>query len=218
MKSINLLLVLCLGLAFCPGVRGQLISIQGVVGHGSGPLFGTNDTFSIEINLNGPGAPWFNPGAFLFAGSTGKLIFKGETYNFDSTLSYVGGYTSANVTQGAGNVTGMDFNLVFSGSPIGRIHGELYSLYPDNQQITDSGGVLLPGIPLTEFGPNPWNVIDLGHFGSDGSYTWQVTSYSAVPEPSTFAAGMLLLGGCAGNLLRRNRQRKAGRRGQAANI
>ena len=147
-------------------------------------------------------------------GSTGKLIFNGQTYNFDSTLSYVGGYTSANVTQGGGNVTGMDFNLVFSGSPIGRIHGELYALYPDNPQITDSGGILLPGIPLTEFVSNPWNVIDLGHFGSDGSYTWHVSSYSDVPEPSTFVAGVLLLGGCAGNLLRRSRQRKS----QAAGV
>jgi hypothetical protein len=165
----------------------QTIEIKGRIDYSSGELFSTGDIFTAAFDLSATQIPSFSPGRFLL--KAGDLNLSHNSDSFLVPNVYAAGYTSDNVTFGDGNITGIEFDFQSATSPIQRFHGELYSLFPQNGQITDSAGMILRDIPVNSLVTNPWAFIDT----STGSYYWKPISYSLVstpispvPEPSAY--------------------------------
>jgi hypothetical protein len=177
--SFSILRVFLAALAFVAAhpAPAEFIAVQGRIQSASGGLFAIGDTFTAIFDLSSNANPSLSPGRFALTAGPLQLYHGSTSYIVPNT--YAMGYTSANVTNNTGNITGIDFNFESTTSVIRRFHGELYSLYPQNPQTTNSQGMILGNVPVSSWVSNPWAFIDT----AGSSYNWMPIGYSLNSAP-----------------------------------
>lgn len=176
-SSVIRILLATLAFAEAQVASAEFIAVQGRIQSASGGLFAVGDTFTAIFDLSASTNPSQSPGRFALTAGALHLYHGSTSYIVPN--NYAAGYTSANVTNNTGNITGIEFDFQSTTSVISRFHGELYSLYPQNPQTTDSQGMILGNVPVSSWVTNPWAFIDT----AGSSYNWMPIGYSLNSAP-----------------------------------
>src|SRR5882724_5959776 len=180
-------------------LSAQVITIDG---HFTSPsnssLFIPGENVEISIKYPStlvdfaPGPPIFGgPGYFEYRGESATIKYGSTSYTTNSSdliriISFTSAYSDPIGTADPGRLTGIAVSVETNAAPFSYAEFELLNdqFFP----VTYPNGLLLPGLPLSDFDPG-WNVIE-DKFALSGS--WVATSYSLsgfvpVPEPSTYS-------------------------------
>lgn len=176
-SSVVRILLAALACNIAEVASADFIAIQGRIQSGTGSLFANGDTFTAAFNLASTSNPPGSPGRFQLTAGALHLFHGSQSYVVPNI--YATGYTSDNVTHNTGNITGIEFDFQSTASPIHRFHGELYSLYPQNSQITDAAGMILGNVLISSLVSNPWAFIET----TSGTYNWMPIAYSLNSAP-----------------------------------
>lgn len=160
-----------------------------------GTLMGAGSTTG-AVTLNAAGS-FITPGASPGTLTMAALIFNSGTYVAElGTLAAYDQIRTASVTLGAGALLTLDL------SSYAGVNGEVYTII-DNLGSNPVSGTFL-GLPEgAHIVSGPYD-FTISYFGGSGSNDVILTNttFGAVPEPGTVAAGLLALGACVWRLRR----------------